>query len=457
MASNPDSTPSSSSPTIFSLAGLSLKLSSAADIQPHIKPLLTPDSASQITHLSLSGNTLGVPACEALAPHLRTLTSLRSIALDDIFTSRLLSEIPPALSALLEAVVELPYLEKVDLSDNAFGLNTVAPLVAFLDRHTPLRELVLNNNGLGPQAGTMVAEALIRLGTRKREAREKGKGEQKEENKVPDLELVICGRNRLEAGSMRAWAKAVGVHRRGLKVVKMVQNGIRQEGIVTLLTGKGVVVGEGEEAGLKTCQELQVLDLQDNTFTLVGSQALAGVVGGWTQLVELGVGDCLLGSRGAREVFSVFGAKGGNKALRVLRAQYNEIDARAMETLFKAVKDGKLEGLRRVEVNGNRFAEDDSSVENLKEVLEERKEAATGDMEDEWGLDDLSDLEDDDDEDEDEEDNEEENEKDEDEEDVDNKAEGMLKEADAERDANVPLEDDKDVDELATKLGKADL
>ncbi|MCJ1419772.1 hypothetical protein MMC32_006128, partial [Xylographa parallela] len=239
---------STTPPTTFSLANLSLKLDTAADLTPHIAPLLT-TPPPPITHLLLNGNTLGVPACDALAPLLRALPTLQSANLADIFTARLLAEIPPALSALLTALRACPALHTVDLSDNAFGLNTVAPLVAFLEAHVPLRHLVLNNNGLGPHAGALIAGALEALAARKEEARRAGRH-------VPPLETIVCGRNRLESGSMAAWARALRRHP-GVRVVRMTQNGIRQEGIATLL-----------REGLSGCEGLEVLDLQDNTFTM---------------------------------------------------------------------------------------------------------------------------------------------------------------------------------------------
>jgi Ran GTPase-activating protein (RanGAP) involved in mRNA processing and transport len=69
----------------------------------------------------------------------------------DIFTGRLLSEIPDALTHLLTSLLALPALHTVNLSDNAFGLNTVAPLQPFLSQHVPLQHLILNNNVLLPE------------------------------------------------------------------------------------------------------------------------------------------------------------------------------------------------------------------------------------------------------------------------------------------------------------------
>lgn len=415
---------------IFSLSNRSLKLTTADETQPYLKPLLSP--STPITEIRLNGNTLGVPACEAISSLLRTQTSLQVANLADIFTSRLLSEIPPALEALLTALLHCPNLHTVDLSDNAFGLNTVAPLVAFLKAHVPLKHLILNNNGLGPDAGTLIAEALTELAERKTAVRKEGKD-------VPELETVVCGRNRLESGSMVAWAKAFCAHA-NTKVVKMTQNGIRAEGIVTLLRD-----------GLGGCQGLQVLDLQDNTFTVKGSLALADVVWKWTQLQELGVGDCLLGNKGVVQTCAAL-ERGCNGELSILRLQYNEIEERGLEALVRVVEGRQLDGLRRVELNGNRFSEDHERVLRLREILDGRREEAGEEEGHGWGVDDLSDMEESDDEDEKEDENESEKE---DENDL--VAERILKDADEEEHSKVSAKKDDDVDDLADALGKTGL
>ena len=428
-----------STETTFSLSSQSLKLTTAEDIEPHVGPL---KSSSFITHVVLTGNTLGVPASEALAPLLSKQKSLVSANLADIFTARLLDEIPPALDALLTALLQCPKLETVDLSDNAFGLNTVEPLVKFLRQHVPLRHLILNNNGLGPKAGALIGEALIELADRKKTARDKGE-------EVPELETIVCGRNRLETGSMAAWAKAYQVLP-GIKSVKMVQNGIRPEGIVLLL-----------RQGLGHCLALETLDLQDNTFTAEGAKALADVVGHWQKLQELGVSDCLLKPRGARYVAEAL-SQGKSTGLRTLRLQYAEMDGKGLKILEGSVVSGALQKLQRVELNGNKFAEDDTLVLHLKEILDERREEAGVDEEDEaWGLDELDDMEED--------------EEDEDEEEVeeatepgradagekiqvkearDKAAERVLQEADQAEAAPVTEKKDKEVDALADALEK---
>jgi Ran GTPase-activating protein 1 len=185
--------------------------------------------------------------------------------------------------------------------------------------------------------------------------------------------------------------------------------------------------------------------LQDNTFTLMGSKALATVVPGWTEIQELGVGDSLLSAKGGVVVAAAL-AKGGNKKLEVLRLQYNDITARGLQGFAKAAKEA-LPALKKIELNGNKFSEEDQSVLDLRELLEERKDKLAGDvvMEDDWGLDSLSDLEDESDE---------EDEEEEEEEEAEELRERLLDEAEEAQDEPVAQKQDKDVDDLAEELGK---
>lgn len=419
----------------LSLKGRALKLDTAADVEKHIQPL-----KEDITEIILEGNTIGIEAAATLADLIAKHSSTLQIAnLADIFTGRLLSEIPTALDSLLKALLKCEKLHTVNLNDNAFGLNTVEPLRPFLSQCVSLQHLFLNNNGLGPAAGSLVAQSLEQLAEKKQQARTAGGRD------VPHLETVVCGRNRLETGSMAAWSKAYTANSH-VRTVKMVQNGIRQEGITMLLRD-----------GLSKCSQLQILDLQDNTFTSVASRTLSATLARWPEMRDLGVGDCLLSARGGRLVGEAL-LQGKNTKLEVLRLQFNEIDATGVKAICDAAASEKaMPRLRRVELNGNKFSEEDSNVEKLQELLSERKSSADlekdypgvdPDDEDAWGLDELDELEDDD-----EDEDEDEVEADEDE----DAEERVVKEADQAEDEPVSQKKDKDVDELAEALGKTEL
>jgi Ran GTPase-activating protein 1 len=301
-----------------------------------------------------------------------------------------------------------------------------APLVAFLSSHVPLRHLYLNNNGLGPHAGILVADALSELHSKKEAARAGGKD-------VPDLETVICGRNRLESGSMLAWAKTFSLHT-GIKEVKMVQNGIRTEGTVHLISD-----------GLSNAKGLRVLDLQDNLFTILGAKALAAAVKEWPEIEEIGASDTLWGSKGGAVLAKAL-ASGRHQKLHTLRMQYNDINAKGLKVLADTIKSS-LPAVRKVELNGNKFSEEDDSIVLLRELLDERKEKFAGDMiiEDDWGLDELDELESDE---------EEETEEEEEEEEAEERREKLLEEQEEAQEEPVIQEKDKEVDELAEELSK---
>ncbi|KAF3938521.1 hypothetical protein ABW19_dt0207021 [Dactylella cylindrospora] len=396
---------------VFSLEGKALKLDTRDDIVPLLKDLVPNDDVEEFI---LQGNTIGIEASEALAEVLLTKTSLKTANLADIYTTRLIEEIPPSLTIIFSSLLPHQNLTTVNLSDNAFGARTEAPLVSFLSSHTPLQHLILNNNGLGPTCGAAIANALTQLAAKKKEVGTPIK-----------LETVVCGRNRLENGSMEAWAKAYAANS-GIKTVRMLQNGIRTEGIQHLL-----------REGLKHCKELEILDLQDNTFTFAGATALAEVVTEWTAIKELGVGDCLLSSRGA-EALSESLRKGKNTELKILRLQYNEIEVNGVNAIKWAVK-ASLEKLELLELNGNKFSEDDDVVAEIRDIFEER---GLGE------LDELSDMEEETDEEEEEEEEEEEKEREE-------IRERVVKDAERAEESNVAQEKDSKVDELAEALGRA--
>ena len=315
---------------MFSLQDKGLKFNSAADLQEFL-PI-----EDDVKEIRLSGNTFGVDASIELAKHLTNKESLENAQMADIFTGRLREEIPAALEALLPALQTCRNLRTVNLCDNAFGPTAASPLEAFFTAHEPLRHLYLQNNGMGPEAGSRMATALSR-------------------NKAA-LETIVCGRNRLENGSSKAWVECFTAHQT-LKTLKMPQNGIRPEGVEVLLRG------------LKNCKALETLDFQDNTFTEKGTNALCDALPSWPDLKELAVGDCLLGKR----TIALFEGlqKKTNVNIRILRLQYNDINSAGLKALHKAIELG-LPNLEILELNGNKFAEDDESLDAIRSIFEER-------------------------------------------------------------------------------------
>jgi len=277
--------------------------------------------------------------------------------LADIFTGRLITEIPQALSAICNALIPVPSLVELNLSDNAFGGRSAEPMVPFLTQHRTFSVLKLNNNGLGIAGGTIVANALL----------ESAK-QSKREGKPSCLRTVICGRNRLENGSAPYWADAFQAHGE-LVEVRMFQNGIRMEGVEALARG------------LSGCKDLEVLDLQDNTFTERGSRAVALALPSWPALKELNISDCLLKPQGGLALGTVF-IQGVNPKLQVLKLAYGEFDARTMNLIAQAIKE-YWPHIRILELNGNIADPEDDCITNIKDALEGHgQEDALDDLDD---------------------------------------------------------------------------
>ncbi|EDN04041.1 ran GTPase activating protein [Histoplasma capsulatum] len=388
------------------------------DLEKYIEPLINTDDV--FTEVHLGGNSYSPDACRKLGLLLRKQKKLETIRLDDLFTGRLLSEIPTALYSLLRPLLDVHTLQTVDLSDNAFGVNTKDPLVEFLRAHLPLRHLILNNNGLGPEAARSNPEIKY---------------------EIPALETIVCGRNRLEAGSMEAWARAIKANGKGLRTIRMKQNGIYSKGVVKLLN-----------TGICHAPELEVFDLEDNTYGKEGSVALAAVLSGLPSLRELGVDDCALTAKGWLRVAKVLSA-GGNTKLEILKLKGNEINGKGVGALVHVAKTS-LPAIKKVFLNANAFDEDNENIMRLQELLKRRKARfGKNDEEDAWGLDELDELE-----------GEEEEEEEEEEEwewesvatdteiDIQAKAEHIPTEADVAENQSVVQNVDKTVDELGEKL-----
>ncbi|BGP22592.1 ran GTPase-activating protein 1 [Rhodotorula toruloides] len=343
--------------TTFTL-GHQLKLDSLEHTQPHLDRLrqLGPD----VDEVRFGGNTLGVEACEGVAKVLEDKRELRIADFSDIFTGRLITEIPQSLRALCASLLTLPLLTELDLSDNAFGGRSAEPMLDFISSAPSLEVLRLNNNGMGPQGGAMIAGALLE------NAKNAGK-----EGRKSKLRILVCGRNRLENGSAPSFAAAFSALTT-LEEVRMPQNGIRMEGIEAIVKG------------LQNNPELRWLDLQDNTATERGSRAIAESLPFWPKLRILNLSDCLLRPRGGLSIFTTL-ATGSNPLLTSLKLQSNELDTRAILQLASAISIHG-ERLTDLELNGN------YGVDGTEEEYEKVREAL-GKWDHEDALDELDELE----------------------------------------------------------------
>ncbi|KAI5121158.1 hypothetical protein M0805_007155 [Coniferiporia weirii] len=340
------------SPRSFSIHGRGLKLNTRADIEPHLETLR---ATKDVEEVHFGGNTLGVEASEALAEVLFTLKSLKVADFADVFTGRLITEIPQALAAICNSLKGHTSLIELDLSDNAFGGRSADPIVPFLTQNRTFQVLKLNNNGLGPSGGEIIANALLESAKLS-----------KAEGKVSNLRTVICGRNRLQDDSAPMFAEAFAAHG-GLVEVRMPQNGIRMGGIAALA------------AGLASNPNLESLDLQDNCAKGSGTRALAKALSSWPELRTLNLSECLLGGRAGIALTSAL-SRGSNPKLETLKLELGELDNRSLSILAEAIRDHGAE-LTTLEINANRADPEEKCIEDIKAALEKHgHEDALGEL-----------------------------------------------------------------------------
>lgn len=364
--------------TTYSVRGKQLKFDAKKDIEPYLNEL---ESKSNLLKLDFSGNTIGIEASEALAAAiLKHKDTLVEVDFSDLYTGRLNTEIPQSLGHLLPAFLQCSHLKIVNLSDNAFGLQTIDPIEDYLAKAVSIEHLILSNNGMGPFAGARIGKSLYKLSQAK-----------KQQGKV-SLKTFICGRNRLENGSTNYLSIGLRNHE-DLLVVKLYQNGIRPNGIKNLIKN-----------GLSQNKKLQVIDLQDNTLTTKASVILANALSNWNDLSELNLNDCLMKPQGSLKLCQALEEGMIREAFTTLRIQYNELESLSLDHLLKAIEK-KLPKLKLLELNGNRFDEDAEFIEKVNEIFEVR---GVGELDE---LDDLEEI-DSEEEDEDEEEEEEEEEED---------------------------------------------
>ncbi|XP_070846553.1 ran GTPase-activating protein 1b [Chaetodon trifascialis] len=324
----------------LSFKGLGLKLDNAASVEELIREI---EQYQGLRALRLEGNTVGVDAARAIAKALESKDLLQRCYWSDMFTGRLRSEIPTALRSLGSALMSAgARLTELDLSDNAFGPDGVRGIEQLLKSpscHT-LRELKLNNCGMGIGGGKILAESLIAC------------HRQSSAHGAPlRLRVFIAGRNRLENEGARALAKAFQLMG-SLEEVHMPQNGINYSGVMALASA------------MRHNPELRVLNFNDNTFTKKGTLAMAQALRHLRNVQVINFGDCLVRSEGAIALAAVL--RDGLPILKELNLSFGEITEAAALVVAQAVTDKPH--MEKVDLNGNCLGEE--GCEALRELME---------------------------------------------------------------------------------------
>ncbi|XP_061823331.1 ran GTPase-activating protein 1b [Nerophis lumbriciformis] len=329
----------------LSFKGLGLKLDNAESVEELVQEI---EQCQDLRALRLEGNTLGVEAAVAIAQALESKHRLQSCYWSDLFTGRLRFEIPKALESLSSGIMMAgARLTVLDLSDNAFGPDGVRGIQQLLKSPTchTLKELRLNNCGMGIGGGKILAEALMECHRSSVTA-----------GSALKLRIFVAGRNRLENEGASALAKAFQLMG-SLEEVHMPQNGINYAGVIALASA------------MRHNPDLRVLNLNDNTFTKRGTLAMAQALGHLRNVQVINFGDCLVRCEGAIALAAVL--REGLPILKELNLSFGEIKEAAALVVAQAVMDKPY--MEKVDLNGNFLGED--GCEGLREAMESQDKA----------------------------------------------------------------------------------
>eukprot|EP00124_Ichthyophonus_hoferi_P004716 Ihof_evm2s557 gene=Ihof_evmTU2s557 len=332
----------------LNLEGHSIKLSTVDEVA-EIVDLINVNK--KLTHIKLSNTRcllylfivvgVGVEAANAIAVAMNEQKSLESADLSDMFTGRLLTEIPQAVKTFGRVLSCMQTLRVINFSDNAFGPAGAEAVSELISTNYNIKTIKLVNNGLGIRGGQIIAESI-----------RKATAAAKAVNRKYELEVFHAGRNRLE--NVGAQALAVAISEVGtLKEFHVPQNGIRKEGIISICSA------------LHNNLLLESLDLNDNTCTRTGAVALASLLPSLPHLRHLDLGDCLIRARGGVIVVDALCRPNSPTGLQYVNLAYNEIRPTINPGLGRLVHHNRT--IKNLDINGNFLTKND--VKDLRAIL----------------------------------------------------------------------------------------
>ncbi|KAK9500958.1 hypothetical protein O3M35_002112 [Rhynocoris fuscipes] len=327
-------------PDGVSFAGKGLKLNTAEDAKPVVEAI---EACDYLVSLNLEGNTIGVEAAEAIAKALEKKPEFKCALWKDMFTGRLKEEIPKALKALCGGVMKAKaQLEVLDLSDNAsgpIGVDGISDFIRSPSCYT-LKELRLNNMGLGVTGAQMLSDALLECCWRA----------EKDGNPL-ELKVFIAGRNRLENEGTKALS-CVFKKIESLEELSIPQNGIYHVGIKAL------------SDALYFNRNLKRLNLNDNSPREMGAKALSRALNNVIALKSLDLGDCLIKNSGALAVAEMLHHA---HHIEEVVLSFNSIKVDGAFAVIEALKSKK--NFTSLKLDGNKFGE--NGIAKIKTLVDE--------------------------------------------------------------------------------------
>ncbi|KAG5340235.1 hypothetical protein C0989_002467 [Termitomyces sp. Mn162] len=192
----------------------------------------------------MSGNTFRISAGKELGAIISQMALLK--------VARSIEEVPEVISSICNGLMHCKQPIEFDFSHNAFGTRVAPILSSFLSQHVSLQVLKLNNNGFSPEAGNVVAQALLGI-VKHGEAI----------GRPASLRVLLLTKNRLEDASADLWGEVLAAHKDLQKVkfhISKEDRGKRGWHFVAEI--------------VRSCHALEFLDLSDSGLTEDGCTEL---------------------------------------------------------------------------------------------------------------------------------------------------------------------------------------
>jgi Ran GTPase-activating protein 1 len=319
-------------------------------IEPVLKDL--EEQKDKITELHLSENSLSISVAEELATKIQDLKNLQIAGFNDIFVSRLKTDIPKSLSALVHSL-EGKNIRVLNLSDNAFGPIGASAIDFYLEKTSTLKEFYLVNNGLGPEGADQLATAFCK-------------------NDNIKLERIRIGRNRLESKGATAFGKFFAKCDSLLEVA-VFQNGIKDDGMSNLVKGLHRNTG------------LQVLRLNDN---YIGDDSAEQLIDLLEQTQNLSIIDISDSNLGCENSISVFEKLSKINSLSEIYSNYNEIEEKDAQNQIVEILSKRESKFNKLELKGNEINKSVFKKIKTNKILDEAECYSESEMD----VDELDDL-----------------------------------------------------------------
>jgi Ran GTPase-activating protein 1 len=296
--------------------------------------------------LEFSGATFSLEACKLIAENLQS-HPIKIANFNDMFTGKKSDEIPHAVKHLMDALRNKE-VSSLDWSDNAFGPNGVRGFIDYMAGNTICVSLNINNTGLGPEGGRLVANGLKGYTLAQYDSNDLSKYTPAQYCK---LEKFIAGRGRLEDVGIIALSQAFEAMK-SLKILYLPQSGITPKGMISLAKA------------LKDNNNLEELNLYDNNIgKKSGATEMITAISGMKRLKLLNLGDCMLGIKAVTALAKVLKTM---NTLEELDLSYDGVNDDTVKVLQEVIENNP--NLRVLNLNGNHMTS--NGIKEIKKSLE---------------------------------------------------------------------------------------